>query len=708
LKNLFLPLFFVFFLNGCAHVDTSQKVAVDEFFKKSEQVTKDFTPKKEAELPPRTIVQFTYGPESLKNNDFLSYLILAKANVSPEIARQLKEQENQYLVAKSKDSTSASLIQKEILNLNKKVAIYKKFNKNTSININNSKLSKILDYLFNEAGIKAKQKFEDKKINAQFSGSAYKILNQIAEENHLSINFNKSLDSFEVNSVVLNGTDISEKYVTDNFNNDDFFNNLSKLEDDLKQLTSFISLNKGYDNSNKIVFKTEVAQTLLQSVVNVANRNTIISAKNDESSTLRKALLEYAEINELNHSTAPKTAAVFDPKLARGSEIVIEKFSVYNSPPDEMLKTLKGYSIFQNCAKTSTLKTPASAGANGATATSPTATSPTTTSPTTTSTTATNSDATKTTPTQNDNKTAVSVIADENKLTFQEDLKTVSGCVTFNSDATGIIASGSVVDIQLVGIFLSDQDLPRKQALIEVFIVEVTADWAQKMSGKVDKIDGMRDFIAGATTEFTNQASGFTLIPQTADKVRAFVSLLETNAVGRKVSNPIILVKDGEKGVVNKVVTRRAEIVSPATVSAGITQPATTTIKELPAPLTLTVTPTINKHNNNIDLDFNFTEENFDSGASVTSTTTKNEITSKLTIQPGQVVMLAGLKRENNSKSSKGIPGLSQLGLLSPLGALLGGDTDWEKSGSEILVFINPSVITNKNIGRTVNRVKDN
>jgi type II secretory pathway component GspD/PulD (secretin) len=190
------------------------------------------------------------------------------------------------------------------------------------------------------------------------------------------------------------------------------------------------------------------------------------------------------------------------------------------------------------------------------------------------------------------------------------------------------------------------------------------------------------------------------------NQIQSLINLIETNAVGRKISNPLILVKDGQTGVVNKVRTARAQITSPATVTAGVTTPATTQVVDLPSPLTLTVIPKINKHNDNIDLNFSFSETTLDRDE-VTSPTTQNQITSQLTIQPGQVIVMAGLKKETNSKQSDGLPFISSLGLksvLGPIAGLFGGNYSAQQTGSELLVLIYPTVVTNQTLGQTLNR----
>jgi type II secretory pathway component GspD/PulD (secretin) len=118
------------------------------------------------------------------------------------------------------------------------------------------------------------------------------------------------------------------------------------------------------------------------------------------------------------------------------------------------------------------------------------------------------------------------------------------------------------------------------------------------------------------------------------------------------------------------------------------------------------VKPTINKHNDNIDLDFSFKEGKRDQDIS-SSPETKNTITTKLLIEPGKVIVMAGLKVGTNSIKSDGLPFISKLGLepmFAPLIGLMGGNQAQSKTSTELLVILSPTVITSKNIDKTMDK----
>ena len=205
--------------------------------------------------------------------------------------------------------------------------------------------------------------------------------------------------------------------------------------------------------------------------------------------------------------------------------------------------------------------------------------------------------------------------------------------------------------------------------MIESFILEVNSDWKNEIESKIsgskgetDDSNGFYSFatglldIATATTE-----GGFVSDVRlgTRYNLNLLVNFIETNTLGRKISNPVILVKDGEQGVVDKTRTFRVQR-STSVANASTTTTTSNEIDEYEAPLKLTITPQINKHNDVIDLDFDFVEERYDS-TDPTSASTSNKITTKLTIKPGEVVMMAGLFQQSRSENTQGLPFLSKL-----------------------------------------------
>jgi general secretion pathway protein D len=126
----------------------------------------------------------------------------------------------------------------------------------------------------------------------------------------------------------------------------------------------------------------------------------------------------------------------------------------------------------------------------------------------------------------------------------------------------------------------------------------------------------------------------------------------------------------------------------------------------LELPLKLSIKPQVNRHNRHIVLTFEY-DETLPQGDTtinpIAITTTQNKIKTNVETAPGDVVILAGLFKESNSRANKAPPGLSGLGILTPL---LGGSHSRARSSSELIVFIKPTVIEPRAFTDQVNTVR--
>jgi type II secretory pathway component GspD/PulD (secretin) len=711
-----LLLFFILVtMLGCKSVPIEKKEAIDNFVAKAnnnaEAAQNDQAPK----ALPRSLIQFTYGPKSLNSPTFLAYLVKSGANLPTDLLKQLKDQENTYRASNDNDRSDLNeIINAKIPIYQRQLTLYKSLNERASITYSGMPIQKAFESISSKVGLTADTdsiRKLDIRLSGKYEGKLLEIMNVIAKNNQITL-------KLSTDSKTIKFSQQQEEF--------DALNklNLSALEDIEFASHDFETLRKKLTSaSNEITdlipsIKSKLVIGMAKDFVYEINTKLIFKQRDEENSELRKALITYAENSNIENLSLnlPKTVAIFDPKVENGNERVIEKFSVYNDTPEAMAKLLQDYSIFkQGCSPTSqNTSSNATVSSNQSVPTTNASVSSATVNASSVSA---SSVIGQNTPINLSNNSNVS--ANENSQSKNTTLVTQtepvierikSGCVIFNKDSTGIIAAGSIVDVQLVERILLDQDRPIKQAMIEVFILEVNSDWRQQIQSKISTqggYAGTQDFSLGMQSLPGVTTGGFvTLNVGGRNQIQSLVNLIETNLAGRKISNPLILVKDGQTGVVNKVRTARAQITSPATVSAGVTTPATTQVVDLPSPLTLTVTPKINKHNDNIDLNFSFSETTLDSD-SVTSATTQNQITSQLTIQPGQVIVMAGLKKETNSKQSDGLPFISGLGLksvLGPIAGLFGGNYSAQQTGSELLVLIYPTVITNQTLGQTLNR----
>jgi type II secretory pathway component GspD/PulD (secretin) len=179
--------------------------------------------------------------------------------------------------------------------------------------------------------------------------------------------------------------------------------------------------------------------------------------------------------------------------------------------------------------------------------------------------------------------------------------------------------------------------------------------------------------------------------------VNAFITLLESNSVGRSISSPTLIAKNGEEASIEKVITLREKVVTNNILTNGVApinaqQPQ---VQKLDVPLKLKIKPTINQHNKHVTMKFEYEETVLNAEQAVNSTpiekgTTKNLIATVLETAPGEVVVLAGLFKEANNKSTSSIPGMSGAGAFA---TLFGGGDSTSATSTELLVFIKPTVI---------------
>ena len=690
---------------ACTPIMTSKKDALEKIQADSKDSTEIFNSNLAPTAPKVDIIQINYGADSLKNIDFLSFLAGAKVKLSSVIIENLKTQENQYLNALKKEKSPQVFLTEAIaaakITADKDIQLAKKLNTTMTLNLSGINLSQVLEQIAKRGKIEIKSNFNgpSPQLQGVYKGTVGSVLKTIAEENKLLVYKSANLeDTLEIYSIA---------------NNTLMLMNFDSVNSALDVKKDLIILNQKYleifpnDGAQSNIsdqqldvsaeLKTQSVTLFLEGLINQIQISMIEKERNKALSDVRKVLIKESTTSKDDTENFKIANAVYKPTIKEGEELIIEKFSVYNQSPEDLKKIITGYSIFSkgNCAVIEakpavTLTTLATAPATP-TAATPTAATPAPATPA------------PATPTPATPAPAVTESATCVKLTL-------------DTDATGIIASGSINDIKLVEKLIDEQDSAVKQALLEVYILEVNSGWASSLEGI-----GRRTTNGAAGTGGTAGSPATTILRgvQSAsitgglsiatalgakNDIVALINMLETNSLGKTISKPSIIVKDGGTGVVNKQRTVQTTD-STTTVSNGISTIATT-IRPISSPLVVNLSPKINKHNDNIDLAFDFNQTTRDSDLATAPTST-NSIKTSLLIEPGKVVVLAGLKIETESASSDALPFLAKAGLqpiFGPLIALLGGKQAFTKTSTELLVIINPTVITTRNIARTFDK----
>ena len=295
---------------------------------------------------------------------------------------------------------------------------------------------------------------------------------------------------------------------------------------------------------------------------------------------------------------------------------------------------------------------------------------------------------------------------------------------TVTNVADTVIITGFKHDVDLAASLIENLDTPDKQVLVEVFMVNVVKNWQRQLQGRLQnalRLDNMTDpDVAAISAADREQLPGLIEVRNSgligvrgalnfanrATAANSFtlnnfrlglawtIDFMETNSLGRKVSSPTILALDGCAATIEKSETRYLPITTtsaPVVTPGGQTVPgeSTTNYEERQAQLKLEVTPDINPLNDHVKLKVDFNDDFFVS-TDPNSDKIQSKISTEFIAAPGDVIVLAGLYTEDNSKTRNGLPGTTSLPLITSLF----GTTSDAQNTQEMVIFLAPEVIT--------------
>ena len=185
--------------------------------------------------------------------------------------------------------------------------------------------------------------------------------------------------------------------------------------------------------------------------------------------------------------------------------------------------------------------------------------------------------------------------------------------------------------------------------------------------------DALTDFAAVGAT------SGIGILRQTGSAVlKAEITALEVLGKGKTISNPKVFTLDNQVATI----TQGEEISYQATGSEG----ADTSFKE--AALKLTVTPSI-IGDGNVLLEIMVNNNTVNRANAGEPSINKMEISTKLLVADGDIVVIGGIKKNKVFSSKSQTPGV---GNLPVLGNLFKGKSKSDKL-DELLIFIAPRIL---------------
>ena len=298
----------------------------------------------------------------------------------------------------------------------------------------------------------------------------------------------------------------------------------------------------------------------------------------------------------------------------------------------------------------------------------------------------------------------------EAKATLDELFKSTDDALTLvqiteEKTTRSIIVRGKEKDLDVVDKIIREIDVRTKQVLIEAFIVEANSDFERalgtrlggyyKRSGNVaggvqststgdagigaataglsSTTDSLTDFTAAGAT------SGIGILRKTGSAVlKTEITALEILGLGKTISNPKIFTLDNQVATI----TQGEEIPYSSSSAEG----SDTSFKE--AALKMTVTPSI-IGDGNVLLDIQVNNDTPNRSNPGDPAINKMEISTKLLVADGDIVVIGGIKKNQITNSKRQTPGAGDVPVL---GNLFKGKAKTDNM-DELLVFIAPRVL---------------
>lgn len=287
------------------------------------------------------------------------------------------------------------------------------------------------------------------------------------------------------------------------------------------------------------------------------------------------------------------------------------------------------------------------------------------------------------------------------------DSVTVSGDIRViaDKDNNALLILASPTDYEKIESAIRKLDVVPRQVLIDVTIAEVTLtdefkyglEWyftnGKRLSGKLDTgAAGIGALTPGLSYLWSN--------PNIVGGIGAALNVLATDSRVKVISSPHIMVTDNQTAKINVgdrvPTTSQTQSVIGATAGTGIIS----SVQYLDTGILLSVTPHINagglvtmEINQEVSTASKTTTSGIDS-----PTISKRAVQSTVAVKSGETMMLGGLITENKTKSTSGLPFLSQIPVL---GGLF-GNQDYADNRTELVILITPRMVANSQQAREV------
>ena len=267
--------------------------------------------------------------------------------------------------------------------------------------------------------------------------------------------------------------------------------------------------------------------------------------------------------------------------------------------------------------------------------------------------------------------------------------------VTEEPTTRSIIVRGKEKDLDVVDKVIREIDVRTKQVLMEAFIVEATSSFERALGTKLGgAYTRNRERVGGAISSGTAAigsgndglfqsgavgaaTSGIGVLRRTGSAVlKIQLDALETDGISKTISNPKLFSLDNQPAQIKQGV----QIQLPG---SGDSAP-----QLVDAALILKITPSI-IGDGNVLMDIQVNNDTPDRTNPGAVGINKMEITTKLLVADGDIVVIGGIKKNDVASSKDGVPGVSKVPLI---GKMFQGNQKSDKL-NELLVFIAPRIL---------------
>jgi general secretion pathway protein D len=299
----------------------------------------------------------------------------------------------------------------------------------------------------------------------------------------------------------------------------------------------------------------------------------------------------------------------------------------------------------------------------------------------------------------------------QTKLLFTGDVKVVADKAT-----NALLITADPSDIKSVGRIIDKLDIRRRQVLVEALIVEVSGNAAQrfgvewmasggagagvqnfknlKTTGKALSVNAALPTPASAAVTLASASpTGLTLgVVNKALSIGALVHAMESDNNANVLSTPNLLTMDNEEAEI--VVGKNVPFLTGQNVTQGGTANPFQTIERKDVGLTLRVTPQISG-GNSVRLKIYQEISSVDGGTAAQGgiITSKRSIKTVVLANDGQMIVLGGLMRDDNSATVQRVPCIGAVPLLGEPFKF----TENTTTKTNLMVFLKPHIIKNGN-----------